>query len=47
MEDYRRTKYCDPFDGIQERKEKVKQLKLPTHKVGVVPCKMYPIVWTR
>lgn len=31
MEDYRRTKYCDPFDGIQERKEKVKQSVLKDH----------------
>lgn len=31
MEDYRRTKYCAPLDGIQERKEKVKQSVLKDH----------------
>lgn len=31
MEDYRRTKYCKPFDGIEERKKKVKQSVLKDH----------------
>lgn len=31
MEDYRRTEYCKPIDGIQERKNKVKQTVLRDH----------------
>lgn len=31
MEDYRRTKYCKPLDGIEERKKKVKQSVLVDH----------------
>ena len=31
MEDYRKTKYCKPLDGIQERKAKVRQSVLADH----------------
>lgn len=31
MEDYRRTKYCNPLDGIEERKKEVMQSVLEDH----------------
>lgn len=35
MEDYRKTKYCKPLDGIQERKAKVRQSVLADHPGAV------------